>query len=544
MPIKAKAPPLYNNDVKKIFAKFVAGKTNKKAVIYARYSSHNQREESIDAQLRECHDYAQKNGFLVIEEYCDRALSGKTDNRASFQRMINDAQSQGFSFVLVYKLDRFARNRHDSRVYKETLKDMGIKVISIKEDIPETPEGIILESLMEGLAEYYSASLSQNIKRGMTENALKCKFNGSGCPLGYTITPEKDYAIDPIGEKVVQEIFTLYAEGKTSAEIIRHCNSKNYKTSKGQPFNKSSIYRIVTNDRYLGIYRHGDIATEGGIPQIIDKELFDKVQKIVNKNKAQKARGKAKTNYLLSGKVFCGHCGNSLIGECGTSKVGKIYNYYKCYGRKVMKNCTKATESQKWLEEIVVKTIIEKVLTDENILDIADKVMNLIENDTSTAVELKHYNNELKDTRKKINNIVDMIADGVANKSVAAKLTELENYEKEILLNIDYLNMKKPALTKEQVVYWLESFKDGDLNDDAYKQKVINALLHSVYVFDTDDGGKKLVLNFNTSSNNTAEVKCSDFGASAPPIVQKPNTIHMTHYSVFSFAIIIKKDTV
>lgn len=515
---KAKSTPFHKNDVKKLLARYIENKTNKKAVIYARYSSHNQREESIDAQLRECHEYAKRNGFIVLEEYCDRALSGKTDNRAGFQRLINDAKNNAFNYVLVYKLDRFARNRHDSRVYKDLLKEFNVKVVSIKEDIPDTPEGIILESVLEGVAEYYSANHAQNVIRGMTENALKCKFNGSGCPLGYKITPDKYFAVDPVGEKIVQEIFTMYADGKTSAEIIRYCNSKGYKTSRGQVFNKSSIYRIVTNDRYLGIYRHGDIVTEGGIPQIISKELFDKVQRVVNKNKAQKARGKARTNYLLSGKVFCGHCGNSLIGESGTSKVGRIYNYYKCYGRKVLKNCTKATENKAWLEETVVKITIEKVLTDENIQTISTKVIELIELDSSTAMELKHYNNELKDTQKKIKNIVDMIAEGVANKSVAEKLTELEEYEKEVLLNIEYLNMKKPALTKEQVVYWLETFKDGDIHDDEYKQKVINALLHSVYVYDTDDGGKKIVFNFNTSNNNTAEIKCSVLGSFAPPL--------------------------
>ena len=531
-------------DVTKILSSLTKKQTNKKAVIYARYSSHNQREESIDAQLRECHDYAKRNGFIVLEEYCDRALSAKTDNRASFQRLIKDARSQAFNYVLVYKLDRFARNRHDSRVYKDLLKEFGVKVVSIKEDIPDTPEGIILESVLEGVAEYYSANHAQNVIRGMTENALKSKYNGSGCPLGYKITPDKYFEIDPIGEKIVQEIFTMYGDGKTSAEIIRYCNDKGYKTSRGQAFNKSSIYRIVTNDRYLGIYRHGDIVNEGGIPQIISKELFDKVQKIVNKNKSQKAKGKAKTTYLLSGKVFCGHCGNSLIGECGTSKVGKIYNYYKCYGRKVLKNCNKATENQKWLEEIVVKTIVEKVLTDDNIQTIATKVMELVEEDSSTAVELKHYKNELKETQKKIKNIVDMIADGLANKSVAEKLTELENYEKDILLNIEFLSMKKPTLTHAQIVYWLETFKEGDVHDDEYKRKVINALLHSVYVYDTDDGGKKLVLNFNTSENSTAEVKCSDSDSLTPPIVQNPNTIYIMNYDVFSFATIIEKDTV
>ena len=183
-------------------------------------------------------------------------------------------------------------------------------------------------------------------------------------------------------------------------------------------------------------------------------------------------------------------------------------------------------------------------MSDDNIQTIATKVMELVEEDSSTAVELKHYKNELKETQKKIKNIVDMIADGLANKSVAEKLTELENYEKDILLNIEFLNMKKPTLTHAQIVYWLETFKEGDVHDDEYKRKVINALLHSVYVYDTDDGGKKLVLNFNTSENSTAEVKCSDSDSLTPPIVQNPNTIYIMNYDVFSFATIIEKDTV
>ena len=516
----------------------------KKAVIYARYSSHNQREESIDAQLRECHEYAVKNDYIVLEEYCDRALTGKTDNRAGFQKMIKDAKNNKFNYVLVYKLDRFARNRYDSAMYKNMLKKHDIKVISIKENISDSPEGIILESVLEGMAEYYSANLSQNIKRGMTENALQCKYNGSGCPLGFRITADKHFEIDERGAKIVKEIFNLYANGKNSAEIIRYCNDKGYKTAKGQDFNKNSVLRIITNDRYLGIYKHGDIVIEGGIPQIIDKELFEKVQTMVNKNKSSKARSKANADYLLSGKVFCGHCGGSMIGESGTSKNGTKHYYYKCSARKVSKSCDKAVENQKWLEDTVVKTIVEKVLTDENIELISNKVMELIEKDSSTTTELKYYNDELKDTQKQIKNIVDMIAKGVANKSVADRLTELENYEKDVLSNIEYLKMKKPSLTKEQVMYWLELFKDGDIDDINYKKKIIDTLLHSVYVYDTDDGGRRIVLNFNTSNNSSAEVKCSDIGTFAPPTSLNPNTLYIVHYEMFSFMVEIEKDLV
>lgn len=513
----------------------------KKAVIYARYSSHSQRDESIEGQLRECHEYAMRNDYIILEEYCDRALTGKTDNRVGFQKMIKDAKSNKFNYVLVYKLDRFSRSRYDSAIYKNILKKHNIKVISVKENISDSPEGIILESMLEGMAEYYSANLSQNIKRGMTENALQCKFNGSGCPLGYKITPDKHFELDPVGAKVVREIFEMYAGGKTSAKIINYCNEKGYKTSLGQPFNKNSIIRIVTNERYLGIYKHGDIRIEGGIPQIVDKETFDKIQSMIQRNRKSKARSKAKMEYLLSGKVFCGHCKASMIGDSGTGKSGVKHHYYKCSYKKLTKSCDKETENKKWLEDIVVKTIVEKVLTDENIELISTKVMELIEDDSAITSELKYYEGELKNTQKQIKNLVSSIAMGVTNKSVVDRLAELEDYEKDICQNIEYLKMKKPTLTKEQVMYWLTLYKDGDVDDENYRKRLVNTLLHSVYVYDNDDGGRRIVLNFNTSNNSQVELECSDLGTSAPPTSQNPNTIYMIHYAMFSFMADIEK---
>lgn len=513
----------------------------KKAVIYARYSSHSQREESIDAQLRECHDYATKNDYLIIEEYCDKALTGKTDARAAFQKMIKDAKNNKFNYVLVYKLDRFARNRYDSAMYKNILKKHDIKVISIMENISDSPEGIILESVLEGMAEYYSANLSQNIKRGMTENALQCKFNGSGCPLGFTITPEKHFEINEMGAKIVREIFDMYAGGKNSSEIIAYCNAKGYKTSKGQAFNKNSISRILTNEKYIGTYRHGDIVIENGIPAIVDKEIFEKVQSMYKKNYTTRARGKADVEYLLTGKIFCGHCKKHMYGISGTGKSGKKHYYYVCSSRRETKNCDKINENKDWLEDLVVKTTVEQVLTDENIELIATKAMELIDAENADTSELKYYEDELKETRKQIKNIVDMVANGVASKSIAERLTDLENYEKDVVTNLEYLKMKKPTLTKEQIVFWLESFRYGDINDMDYKQRIITALVHSVYVYDTDNGGRKIVLNFNTSYNNQAEVKCSDTDYSLHQRASIRTPLHIISYSVFSFLVEIER---
>ena len=164
-----------------------------KAVIYARYSSDSQREESVEGQIRECTEYAKHNGITIVGTYIDRALSAKTDNRPEFQRMIKDSARNNFDVVIVWKLDRFSRDRYDSAHYKRILKKNGVKIISAKENISDGPEGIILESMLEGMAEYYSAELSEKIHRGQKENALKGKNNGGGIPLGYILGADQNF---------------------------------------------------------------------------------------------------------------------------------------------------------------------------------------------------------------------------------------------------------------------------------------------------------------------------------------------------------------
>ena len=146
------------------------------AVIYARYSSDSQREASIEGQLRDCKDYAEKNGITVVGTYIDRAYSAKTDDRPDFQRMIKDSGKKIFDVVLVWKLDRFARNRYDAVNYKYQLEKNGVHLVSAMEPISQGPEGIMVESMLIGMAEYYSAELALKVARGERENALQCKL--------------------------------------------------------------------------------------------------------------------------------------------------------------------------------------------------------------------------------------------------------------------------------------------------------------------------------------------------------------------------------
>lgn len=294
-------------------------------VIYARFSSHSQTEQSIEGQLKECYAYAKHNDYTVVGEYIDRAISGTTDHRPKFQRMIADSSKKLFQGVLVYQLDRFARNRYDSATYKAKLKKNGVRVLSARENISDDASGVLMEAVLEGMAEYYSVELAQKIKRGMDINAEKCLSTGGVLTLGFK-TENKKIVVDPLTAPVVKKIFEMYVTGSTMADIIRYLNANQIKTSYGNMFNKNSINRILKNKRYIGVYTYRDKEIPDGIPRIIDEDLFWEVQRMMEKNKKAPARAKGKVDYLLTTKLFCGYCEAAMTGISGTSKTEKKYH--------------------------------------------------------------------------------------------------------------------------------------------------------------------------------------------------------------------------
>lgn len=293
-------------------------------VIYARYSSHSQTEQSIEGQLQTCYEYARNNGYTVIGEYIDRAQSGTSDSRMEFQRMISDSDKHTFEGVLVYQLDRFARNRYDSAINKAKLKKNGVRVISARENISDDASGILVEGVLESMAEYYSAELSQKIRRGMGINAEKCLSNGSNPGLGYRVDAERRFHVDSEGAAVVREIFEQYASGKTVTEIIQSLNARQIKTSQGKAFNKNSLHRLLRNRRYIGYYIYKGVETPNGMPRILEDELFERVQHILDRNKKAPARTRGRDEYLLTTKLFCGYCREMMTGYGGTGKSGKV----------------------------------------------------------------------------------------------------------------------------------------------------------------------------------------------------------------------------
>ena len=477
-------------------------------VIYARYSAGpRQTDQSIEGQLRVCTDFCKQRGLTVIDTYCDRHISGRTDERPEFQRLITDAKRKKFEAVVVYKTDRFARNKYDSAVYKRELKRNGIQIFYAAEAIPDGPEGIILESLMEGLAEYYSAELAQKIKRGMHESALKCQSTGSGRPLGYRVDEQKHFQIDPESAQTVQTIFEQYIKGESNAAICELLNSRGLRTAQGKPFNKNSINRIIKNRKYIGEYRYHDIVVEGGMPAIISKDTFNLAQAEMERRRTRKAPKSPKAEYLLAGRLFCGHCKGPMQGVSGTGKSGNKWYYYYCGNtRGKNKTCDKKQVSRDRLERAVVDFTVRYILQEEVLEELARKVHAAQERQNDTASEIAFYEKKLADNKKSIANVLRAIESGAATQTLPARLQELENEQAVILGEISFLKGKRLAFTEDQILFALMKHLEpypGESEQD-YRRRIISDFVSEVYLYDD-----RLLIYFNISSED-GKLKSAD----------------------------------
>ena len=460
------------------------------AVIYARYSSDNQREESIEGQIRECTAFAEKNGITILRHYIDRAYSAKTDNRPEFQQMIKDSGRHLFDMVIVWKLDRFSRNRYDSARYKTQLKRNGVKVISATEVISDGAEGIILESVLEGFAEYYSADLAEKVVRGMTENLLKGKFNGGTIPIGYYVDDEQHLQPDPLVAPLIPEAFRMYADGALIKDVRVWLNQKGVRNARGGELSHNSVQHMLHNRRYIGEYSFRDRVMPDMIPPIVTKELFDRVQERLAKNKNAPAHFKAEEEYLLTTKLFCGDCGAYLCGESGTSRTGAIHHYYKCVSvKKRRAECHKKPVRKQWIEDIVVRRTTEMLQDDDAIRAIVALLMEIQEQEGS---ELPLYERQLGETNTAINNMLNAIQQGMLTRSTKERLDELEKTRDDLEAKIAQEKMDHPKISAEFMTFWLERFRKLDVTKKEHRRMLIDTFVNAIFLYDD-----KIVMTFN-----------------------------------------------
>lgn len=510
-----------------------------KAVIYARYSSSAQREESIEGQVKEVTAFAERNGYTIIGTYADRAISGTTDNRPEFQKMINDSKRKLFDLVIVWKLDRFARNRYDSAKYKTQLKKNGVRVISATERISEGSEGILLESVLEGMAEYFSEDLKEKVVRGLKVNAEKCVWNGGVLPIGYIVDEQRHLQHNPETAPLVLEAFRMYDEGQTAAELISYLKSKGITTNKGTAINYGTIQRMLQNRRYIGEYSFQDIVIPDGIPAIVPRDLFDRVQERLAKNRKAPARAKADEAYLLSTKLFCGHCGTAMNGESGKSHNGTVHRYYKCHAvKKKLNDCKKKSVKKEWIENLVVTETRAMLMDDDAIEAIVSMLMRLQDEESS---DLPIYEKQLRETQEAIDNIVNAIMSGLASKTLQAKLTELEAEQEELKQLIAQEKLEKPKISADFLTYWLHRFRLLDMNKEKHRQMLIDTFVNAVFVYDD-----KLLLTFNfkdgTRTITLKDVQAATNGNSSDiKMVEVPIKDAVDNTSAASFIFLLRK---
>ena len=461
----------------------------KTAVIYARYSCDNQTEQSIEGQLRVCHDYAERNGILIVETYIDRAMTGTNDMRPDFQRMMKDSGKRQWNYVLVYKLDRFSRNKYEATVHKNTLKNNGVKVLSAMENIPDTPEGIILESLLEGMNQYYSAELSQKVKRGMYETRRKGNFQGGILPYGYK-SEGKKIVIDTERAEAVQFMYEQFSLGICVRAIINELTARGI-LYKGKPFTWNTVYGILKNEKYSGIYHHGDEVIDNMYPRIIPQPLFEAVRCKLNLNKV--GRRSEKVVYLLRDKVTCGYCGHPVSSEVGTSKSGAAIRYYRCRGDKRHRNgCEMHMIRKEVLEEFVIDVIVKELSRKETMDTLVANLLREQERQSVENAKLTSLLREKAKVDKALDNLVAALEQGIMSATTNKRLHELEQQqgelEKEILIEQSKAVMKVPESVIRE--YYAEALKmEGAM--------LINLFIRKIVLYND-----KIEIYFNTPLRN------------------------------------------
>lgn len=459
----------------------------KTAVIYARYSSDSQTEQSIEGQLRVCQQYAKSNDILIVDTYIDRAMTGTNDLRPDFQRMIKDSNKRAWDYVLVYKLDRFSRNKYETTIHKHTLSNNGVKVISAMENIPDTPEGIILESLLEGMNQYYSAELSQKVHRGLNESYLKGLFTGGVQIYGYDVVDKKNI-INPNEAEIVKEIFTKYGNGFTAVQIAKDLKSRGIRTKKGKYIDSSKIYKMLFNTKYNGRVIHNEKVYTNIYPAIVDDITWQKVQDIHNANAHAHGRKKDIFDFVLSGKLICKNCNTLMVGESGTGKHGEKHYYYNCLNRRRRNACCDFKAVNKQLTEDTIFDYTWQLLcVDENLQTIAKLICKKHELETKQDGVIKSLESKRQSLLKASNNLISAIEQGIITEQTKIRLKELESQISQIDFDIEQEKQRSYTfLTEEKIYDYLKKIICGDIENIEIRKHITKTFIREIILSNDD----------------------------------------------------------
>ena len=452
------------------------------AAIYARYSSAAQNDASIEQQIKECTEYAEANGLTIVATYEDRAISGKKDNRPGFQKMLRAADHHEFQVLLAYKSNRISRNMRNALCYEERLFHAGVKVIYCKEEFGDNATGRFMLRMMMNMNQFYSENMAEDIKRGLLDSASKRKVLGT-IPFGYRKGEDGTYAIDENAAPVVQQIFRDYVNDVSFAEMARRLNEKGILTKQGKLWGKNSFHSILVNEKYTGLYKYADMTIEGGMPQIVERSVFEVAQQKLSSQKQTRARHRENGDYLLTGKLFCGSCLAPMVGCSGRGRWGNDYFYYSCQTKRIQKTCNRKNVRKDMIEEEVTRAILESVLEDETIEWIADRIMDVAKKSNEES-QLAYYEKRLGETKRQIANIVHAVEIGLLYDEFKERMEQLQEEKRTLTGMIEVEKASAMKVDRDEVVVFLQGIRDGDPKDKTFQRRIIRDFVRAVYVYD------------------------------------------------------------
>lgn len=476
---------------------------NNNAFAYYRYSSLAQREESIKEQKEAAERYAEAHGLHIIGEYKDDATSGTIGDREGLMDMLYHAKIMKPGHLIAWKVDRLGRDSRDFANTLYELREAGVKTEYVGETMPEDEgERRFIEGMYALIAEQFIFNHKKNVIRGLEYNAERCLFNGGKPPYGYVGTAGKPLEIDPVRGPIVQKIFREYADGKKSSEIVQELNEAGVRSSHGKPLQVSFITHVLSNTAYLGIYKWGGKEIEGGVPRLVDDGTWDKCQRLMERNARGGRRPKKRdgadstepdgeaqepSSFWLTGHLYCGMCGETMHSHYGTNHSGKPYYYYMCTGHENHR-CSKKSVPAHLVEGMVTR-VMEEILQDSSIrfMIAHDAWLHYEKMNEGSGAYLESLKNEQAEVKRKLDNVMKAIEEGIVTKTTKAKLEELENRQQMLQDAADAEEARQQAGVKEETILrFLDSFVNLHAKDSADREKLLNTLVDKIYVYDDE----------------------------------------------------------
>lgn len=452
-----------------------------RAVIYARYSSHNQREESVEQQVKKCTEFAERKHLTITDIYADKAISGTTDRRPQFQRMMRDSITGKFDYVIAWKSNRMGRNMQEALVNDGLLRERGVRCLYAEESFDDTAAGRFALRNMMNVNQFYSEAMAEDVRRGMMDNAEKCMVNGR-ISFGYRKGQDGKFEIMPEEAAIVREIFDRILDDWKFVDIINDLNARGIRTKSGGKWKPSSFNWLIQNEMYVGVYKFGETRIEGGVPAIVDAHTFEEVQRRLKVKGNPRGRHRNSTDYLLTGKIFCGICGSQMVGVSGRSKSGRAYHYYACQKRRAG-GCHKKNVAKGAIEQKVIDSVCAMIMDDETLDWIIQGYERFMEQMRQES-DLGQMEEELADLKKRTANMVAAIEAGVLTETTKARLVELETQRKELERSIAAEKAALKPVSVDEMRFILEECRDRNIDTLEYQKELIQLFIQAIYVYD------------------------------------------------------------